>query len=167
MPRHEEHRITLGSEHPLCDSVQMALLLLFLLVWGIDTVAHFLFGLSSVLVDFLGFLPLLVPSALSFGVAAYLGNGSHNAIFDETLQEAKLIDTGVYSKVRHPMYLAVLLFCLGFLFVSISFLSFVIWIAFFIFFDRMASYEEDDLIRVIGDEYLEYQRRVPRWLPRI
>lgn len=143
------------------------MLLLFFGLWLIDTCIHFIFGISTVLVDVLALPLLVIPAIICIAVAAYLGNESHNAVFDETLQEARLIDSGVYSKVRHPMYLAVLLFCLGFFFASLSLLSFIIWMAFFIFYDRMAAYEEEDLIRAIGDEYVEYQKRVPRWLPRI
>ncbi len=167
MPGHEGHRVTLGSEHPRCDSIQMTFLLLFLVVWGIDTVSHFLFGVSTVLVDLISLPLLIIPAILAFGYGAHFGMRAHNSVFDETIEEAKLIDSGVFSKVRHPMYLGTLLFCLGLFFLSPSLASFVIWMAFFVFYDRMAAYEEEDLVRVIGDDYIEYQRRVPKWLPRI
>jgi protein-S-isoprenylcysteine O-methyltransferase Ste14 len=69
--------------------------------------------------------------------------------------------------VRHPMYLGTLLFCLTFFFAMPSFLSFMIWIVFFIFYDKMATYEENDLIRIFGEKYISYQKRVPKWIPRI
>jgi len=31
--------------------------------------------------------------------------------------------------------------------------------------DWMASYEEKDLLIVLGKHYAEYQSRVPKWLP--
>jgi protein-S-isoprenylcysteine O-methyltransferase Ste14 len=60
--------------------------------------------------------------------------------------------------VRHPMYLGILLFCIAFLFVSVSLVSIGIWIVFFIFYYRMAAYEEKSLIKILGEAYVAYQR---------
>jgi len=65
------------------------------------------------------------------------------------------------------MYLGILLFCLGFFFISPSLLSFGVWLAFFVLYDEMATYEEKNLIRILGEEYVAYQKRVPKWFPRI
>jgi len=65
------------------------------------------------------------------------------------------------------MYLGTLLFCLAFLFGMPSLLSAIIWVGFFIFYDKMATYEENYLIRMLGKEYTNYQKQVPKWFPRI
>jgi protein-S-isoprenylcysteine O-methyltransferase Ste14 len=65
------------------------------------------------------------------------------------------------------MYLGTLLFCLAFLFITVSLASIVIWIGFFIFYDRMATYEEESLISILGEEYNSYQKRVSKWIPRL
>jgi len=78
-----------------------------------------------------------------------------------------VIDWGVFGIVRHPMYLGVLLIMMGLFFWSLSMLSIGIWAGFFIFYDRMASYEEENLIRIFGEDYTEYQRRVGKWFPRL
>jgi protein-S-isoprenylcysteine O-methyltransferase Ste14 len=39
-----------------------------------------------------------------------------------------------------------------------------VWVGLFVFFDRMATYEERDLIRILGEQYLNYQKQVPKWL---
>ena len=44
-----------------------------------------------------------------------------------------------------------------------SLLSLGVWVAFFIFYDKMATYEERDLIRTIGEEYVDYQKQVSKW----
>jgi protein-S-isoprenylcysteine O-methyltransferase Ste14 len=31
----------------------------------------------------------------------------------------------------------------------------------------MVKYEEEELEKVFGQEYLEYKEKVPRWLPRL
>jgi protein-S-isoprenylcysteine O-methyltransferase Ste14 len=101
----------------------------------------------------------------------YLVAKSEIAVFGRTLVgiigEPKLVTTGVYSWLRHPMYLGSLLVLLGFFFATLSILSLLVWIGLFIFFDRMATYEEQDLIRILDEQYINYQKQVPNWLPRI
>ena len=161
-----KHRSGLGSEHPLCDSVQLVMLVLFFMAWGVDSLGHFMFGVSTVLVEFTSFPFLLFPAVLSFISGVYLTLKSHDAVFGEISGQPQLIDSSVYSLVRHPMYLGTLLFCLGFLFINSSLLSLGVWLAFFILYDKMATYEEKDLIRILGEEYIAYQKRVPKWFPR-
>lgn len=158
-------RAGLGSEHPCCDLIQLAMLVLYFAVLGIDSLSHFIFGVSTVLADFASFPLLFLPAIFSWSLGIYLALKSHEAVFGATVSQRKLIDSGVYSLVRHPMYLGILLFCLGFLFIMLSLLSFGVWIVFFTFYDKMATYEEKELTRILGEEYINYQKRVSKWLP--
>lgn len=138
--------------------------ILFFVVWGLDS---FVYGCSTVLV---GLIPLplrLFLAFLSLGVGVYLGAKSHRVIFGEARDRPVLVDSGVYSRVRHPMYLGILMFCLGFFFAIPSLLSLGVWVGFFILYDKMAAYEEKDLVRLLGEEYTAYQKRVPKWLIRL
>ena len=157
----------LGSEHPLCDSLQLAMLISYFVVWGIDSVSHFLFRVSTVIIDLTSFPLLLLPSFLSLIFGIHLALKSHDAVFGETIGQTQLVDSGVYSWVRPPMYLGTLMVCLGFFFAVSSLLSLGIWIVFFIVYDRMATYEEKDLTRILGEEYIAYRRRVGKWFPRL
>ncbi len=156
----------MGSEHPLCDSLQLTILILYFAAWAIDSLSHFVFEVSTVPITSLSFPPLLLPAFLSWSLGIYLLSKSHESIFGEEMVQPRLNDKGVYSWVRHPMYLGTLMFCLGFLFVMPSILSLALWVAFFVFYDKMATYEERDLIQILGEEYVNYQRRVPKWRPR-
>ncbi len=160
-----KNKIVLGSEHPLCDRVQSTMLILFFAVWGVDTLSYFLFRVSTVLTGLASFPLLLFPAILSWGFGIYLESKSHEAVFPETAGQPRLIESGVYSWVRHPMYLGILLFCLGFFFAMFSLLSLGVLIVFFVFYDKMATYEEEDLVRVLGEVYIAYQKRVPKWCP--
>ncbi|MDH5440123.1 MAG: isoprenylcysteine carboxylmethyltransferase family protein [Candidatus Bathyarchaeota archaeon] len=88
-------------------------------------------------------------------------------IFSEMSDQPRLADWSVYSWVRHPTYLGVLVFCLGFFLAAPSLLSLGVWLGFYILYDEMATYEEKDLVRILGDEYAAYQKRVPKWFPRL
>ena len=162
-----ENKAGLGSEHPHCDQIQLIMIILFFVVWAIDSLSFFVFKYSTVLVGLFSLPVLLLPAVLSLGFGLYLIARSHKAVFGEITDQPRLIDSGVYSRVRHPMYLGILLLCLGFFFISPSLLSYGVWLAFFILYDKMATYEEKDLIRILGEEYVAYEKRVPKWLPRI
>jgi len=157
----------LGSEHPLCDRIQRLMLILFFVVWSIDSFGFFMFGYSTVIFEALAFPVLVAGTLVSLCLSFYLVSKSHKAVLEQVLDPPRLVDSGVYAWVRHPMYLGTLLFCLAFLFISISLVSIVIWVAFFVFYDRMATYEEKNLIEILGEQYTAYQKRVSKWLPKI
>ena len=161
MVRSSKHRSGLGAEHPYCDSTQNVMLILFFVVWGLDS---FILNYSTVLVDFVPFFFRLFPAILTFSLGAYLAMKAHTVVFND---QPKLLGAGVYSWVRHPMYLGTLLVCFGFLLAISSILALMIWIAFFLIYDKMATYEENDLRRILGEEYGAYQKRVPKWLLRL
>ena len=78
-----------------------------------------------------------------------------------------LVVEGPYRHVRNPMISAVLAVLLGeaLLFGSPALL---IWSGAFFAVNWLwfVVYEEPGLVRRFGDEYREYRRRVPRWIPR-
>ena len=79
-----------------------------------------------------------------------------------------LVITGLYRRVRNPMYVAVLLliFGQGLLFGSVRLLEYgiMVWLGFFAF---VLLYEEPTLQRKFGAEYQEFCAEVPRWIPRL
>jgi protein-S-isoprenylcysteine O-methyltransferase Ste14 len=140
------------------------MLLLFFIAWGVDLLGLLFLGHSTIFIG-LKFFPLLIfPALVSLILSLYLVAKSHEAVFSDT-KKNKLIESGVYAWVRHPMYLGILLFCLGFFFISPSAIAFLIWIAFFIFYEKMTEYEEKDLIKILGKDYIYYKKRVPKWFP--
>ncbi len=80
----------------------------------------------------------------------------------------KLITTGPYAYVRNPMLLGVFL-CLGA--ESILFQSWPLFYYLLIFIGINMLYfplsEEKGLYKKYGEEYLEYKRNVPRFIPRL
>jgi protein-S-isoprenylcysteine O-methyltransferase Ste14 len=76
------------------------------------------------------------------------------------------VAVGPYRWVRNPIYLAALLVVLGeaWLFVSRSLLLYTGAMAIF-FHLFVVGYEEPQLRRAFGQTYVDYTRRVRRWLP--
>ncbi|MFX0182875.1 MAG: methyltransferase family protein [Candidatus Hodarchaeota archaeon] len=80
--------------------------------------------------------------------------------------EHKLITTGLYQFIRHPMYLGFLLLFFGY---SLAFGSFVMTIVisstFFLIFKNRMDIEERLLISEFGEEYLRYMEGTKRLFP--
>jgi protein-S-isoprenylcysteine O-methyltransferase Ste14 len=79
-----------------------------------------------------------------------------------------LITTGPYSRVRHPIYTAAIIFCVGMFVVSGN------WIVGACFMGPFVGLclwriprEERMMIEHFGDEYREYIERTGRLLPRV
>lgn len=80
----------------------------------------------------------------------------------------KLVTRGIYGTVRNPMISGVLTVLLG---ESITILSVQIfkWAIIFFIINNIwfFLYEEPNLEKKFGDEYREYKKSVPRWIPRL
>jgi protein-S-isoprenylcysteine O-methyltransferase Ste14 len=138
--KNPKKRTGAGLEHPRYDSIQLVMLVLFFAVWGVDSASYFLFRVSTVIAGSVSLPFLLAPAVLSLFFGVYLSLKSHENVFGETIGQPRLIETGVYSWIRHPMYLGTLMFCLAFVFTVFSILSLGVWIMFFAKYDRMATF---------------------------
>jgi len=108
------------------------MLILFFAVWGIDNVSFFMFG-HSICFHALAFPVFFAGTMVFLCTSFYLISKSHKAVLQQAEASPKLVDSGVYALVRHPMYLGTLLFCLSFLLIAVSLLSVAVWIAFLSF----------------------------------
>ena len=85
----------------------------------------------------------------------------------ELREDHKLITTGPYRYVRHPMYLGIFTYTIGLMMISLDvlvilFFAFTIWVNY-----RRIPEEEQMLIQKFGDEYIEYIKRSGRLLPQL
>ncbi len=84
------------------------------------------------------------------------------------LKAESLVREDIYSIVRNPIYLGVLIILLGELllfpslymivYLLLLFLSLHLWLIFV---------EEPFLERLFGDEFRKYKKEVPRWCPKV
>lgn len=163
--RSDSHsRNCFGEEYPKSDQIQIILLTLFLAAWSLDS---FLLKASTYPARLLPLYLRLIVSVVLIFTGLLLVKRSHNLVIDEVYERPTLIDADVYDLVRHPMYLGILLVYLGLSSSTLSLISLGLWAGIFLIYNRMAAYEEKDLIRIFGREYEDYMRRVPRWFPRL
>lgn len=85
---------------------------------------------------------------------------------DKYIVSNRLCTDGIYSVVRNPCYSGIMLMCTGALFVSgnpyLLILPFLYWIAMTVL---MKNTEEKWLYELYGQEYLDYCKRVNRFIP--
>jgi len=79
----------------------------------------------------------------------------------------RVISEGPYSIVRHPLYLLSFLGGLGLALAAENLLlvGFVI-ILFLTYYPSVALQEEKDMEAKFGQDYIDYKKKTPRWLPR-
>jgi len=79
-----------------------------------------------------------------------------------------LVATGLYRYVRNPMYVGDTVVLIGetilFWHVDMALYTGVVWLALYLF---VRLYEEPNLLRRHGEEYLRYCQQVRRWWPRL
>ncbi len=75
--------------------------------------------------------------------------------------------TGMYSLVRHPLYLGNFFMFLGVvLFAHTWWLTLIYILAFWLYYERIMFAEEAFLRRKFGDEYLDWADSTPAFIPR-
>lgn len=118
----------------------------------------------------------LVPAAVSLAAAVVVEVHCRRHLSRRTLvgvpelvtgaADQDLLVSGIYGRVRHPRYLAVVL---GLLAVACLVHYPVVWLLLPVFTIGLLGVivlEERELVDRFGDAYREYQRQVPRLLPR-
>jgi len=141
---------------------QLILLVIFFVVWITDS---FVFKYSTFLIQYVSNY-IRVPIALIIlvisGLLAWAGL---KIVFGEIKEEPQVIITGVFSIVRHPIYLSLILFYLGFILLSLSLLSTLVWFIIIIFYYMISRYEEKLLTQRFRSAYEEYKKKVPMLFP--
>jgi len=165
-PKKHGHAAGIGreGEHPYGDLGQIIILIGFLMVWILDS---FVFRYSTFLSAYVPLYLRFIFSGLILIPAIYLVRSGHRAASDEVLSSSCLLTDGAFSRVRHPLYLASLLFYLFLVAISLSLISLLVFMGVFIFYNAIAAYEERFLEKKFGQEYSDYRKKVPRWIPRL
>jgi len=77
-----------------------------------------------------------------------------------------LVTKGIYAQTRHPQYLGFLLLTAGIDFLWVTFSTLLLWPILVFLYYRLAKEEEEKMEDKFGEEYREYKKSVPRFLPK-
>jgi protein-S-isoprenylcysteine O-methyltransferase Ste14 len=112
---------------------------------------------------FLAGAALLVIGAY-FGIAGVMALKTNRTPFPKPREDSQLVQHGIYSLARHPLYTSVILISLGWALLCRSWPALVAAVIMIPFFNAKAKREEQWL-REKFPAYAEYERRVGRFLP--
>lgn len=112
----------------------------------------------SVILSFLGF----IVRAISIGTTpkGTSGRNTKNQVAES------LNKTGIYSLLRHPLYLGNYLMWIGIVVFTFNiYFVVIVSLAFWLYYERIMFAEERFLERKFGDDYMEWSKQVPAFIP--
>ena len=101
-----------------------------------------------------------------FGIAGVAVLGRNRTPFPQPRDGSELVQRGIYARMRHPLYTSVMLAALGWALIWQSWPAFIAALVLIPFFHAKARREERWLRNKFPD-YTDYERRVPRFIPRL
>lgn len=122
---------------------------------------------TLLLVRSLGYLLIFYGFVTSYKAVKALGYNWTGMLQYRIKKEQTLITQGIYKKVRHPIYAAVILEILGFELVANSWLFIVLFFCLLIYSYKQAQKEEKLLIFKYGESYLSYKKSTYYFFPYI
>tara|TARA_Y100000310_G_scaffold319407_1_gene374636 strand:- start:2395 stop:2910 length:516 start_codon:yes stop_codon:yes gene_type:complete len=162
--------------------IALGIMIIFFLIDGIShqkfkktaNLWFHIIGIFLLLISFISLIILefkssflIIPGGLFFLLGIILVYLSYINIKQDFLKAKKVTNTGIYSKVRHPMYLGIILLFIGISLITSSILVFVYSLIGIILIVWQAFYEEKYLEKRFSKDFLNYKNQVPMLLPMI
>ncbi len=154
----------LTGEHRFGDSGQFIILILFLIIWVLDS---FIFNFSTFLNDHIPLAAQINVGAVLLAAAIYLAWSGMKVVFGGVPEKPGVIRKGAMGIVRHPIYLSEIIFYLSLLFFRTSLASAFVWLIAIGFLYHISRYEEKLLLARFGDAYRQYMKDVGMFFPRL
>jgi protein-S-isoprenylcysteine O-methyltransferase Ste14 len=143
---------------------QLILVCLFAVIWIVDT---FFLRYTTFLNQYIPLVARIPCGMIVIALAVYLAKTGLSTVFADEKENHGVIRKGVFSIVRHPVYLSEIIIYLGLLIISISLASVLVWVIAIGFLYYISRYEEKLLLERFGENYRDYMREVPMWFPRL
>ncbi|MBR3140894.1 MAG: isoprenylcysteine carboxylmethyltransferase family protein [Methanobrevibacter sp.] len=106
---------------------------------------------------------ILIISGISFWIHAVLISK-----INQEVENNELVTTGIYAYVRHPIYAAFFYIATGLILISQNIILFILPIIFWVFLTVvMIKTEEKWLINKFGNDYIDYSKKVNRFIPKV
>ena len=152
-----------NGEHPLGDTGQLTLCGLFLVIWILDS---FFWHRSTFLAEYISLVLRLIILALAIITAVYLFKSGHVVVTHDK-GGIEVVSSGAFRFVRHPLYLGSILIYLGLTVSTASLFCLALLVLIFLFYNYIASYEENLLETKFGETYMAYEKKTGKWVPGI
>ena len=111
---------------------------------------------------------LLMSGAIALFATSSRELGRNWSVVARMRSDHELIRTGPYARVRHPIYLGLLLFLLAFVIAYGHWLQLVVAMPLYLAGTTIRTRVEDGLLeRKFGDTFRDYRRSTPALIPRL
>lgn len=149
---------------------------LIILLWIIIIIVYFIvydfinwfWRISLLDIDIVKIIAMIIMCIgflLNFTFTRSVGKSIKEAVNSE--EKPQLITTGIYHYIRHPAYTAIILSYIGtFLIIPNVFMLIFLLGGIFVIYEHSRE-EEKSLMKIYGEEYERYKKRVGRFLPKI
>jgi protein-S-isoprenylcysteine O-methyltransferase Ste14 len=160
----QQQRSDLTGEHAVGDAGQLVLACLFVATWVPDT---FILNYTTFLNQYVPLAFRIPLGVVLLAVSGYLARTGLSIVFGEKREKPGVIRKSVFGIIRHPIYLSEILLYLGLLMMSLSLAAALVWGMAILFLHYISRHEERLLLARFGEEYEQYMREVPMWVPRL
>jgi protein-S-isoprenylcysteine O-methyltransferase Ste14 len=123
----------------------------------INGVIHFSDYSMHTMMDYAGYI-LVTTGLLIYTISLY-------QMLSHTSRERSLLTKGLYAAVRHPQYLGIYIWTLGFAILGWRLINYFMWLTLCYSYILLAEHEEVELTRTWGQEYVQYKDKVPFIIP--
>jgi len=120
-------------------------------------------ALESIIVDILGFIIGII--GLSFCLYAQIKMGKSWRVGIDEKEKTDLVTSGLYKLIRNPTYLGLFILNIGIWLIWPTWTIFIFNLLFIIFLEIQVRSEEDFLISIHGQKYLDYKKGTKRYIP--
>jgi len=141
------------------------------ILWIVINNYSFWFANPFSIAQIASWMLLLFSLGLAISGAALMksAGGANNGRTDDSLyrfeRTTKLIETGIFRYIRHPLYSSLIFLTWGIFIKNINPFLFAVSMVATIALFATALVEEKEDIRYFGDKYLDYMRRTKMFIP--
>jgi len=113
----------------------------------------------------LGIIVFLIGATIGL-VAVFTQKPGNFNIRPYIKDDCKLVTHGIYSYIRHPMYLSVLIMMFGIFFIYLKIIQFILYLLLVIVLIEKLNYEEKLWLKH-DNRYCEYKKNTKKLIPFI
>jgi len=141
---------------------------LYIVTWafGVSLPEGILWG--HTLQQYIGYWGMYIGFALNLVGAIFVILGwkeIHKFYWSKEEGKGRLVTGGIYAYVRHPQYAGFILITLGMLIHWTTIPLLIMWPILVLLYYRLAKREEGEMEKEFGNEYVEYIRKTPMFIP--
>lgn len=171
MPRYKNEDTDIGGKYTKENILKSMYFILSLLVLNIVQLFVEIIpvadGRNIIYLKILGYFMMLMACLISYLSLKSLKNNWSGILVYRIKKGQELIMDGIYSWIRHPMYLAILIEVVGYQLITNSWLWLPLLILLVVLINKHIDKEDELLEEKYKDIFMEYKNRVKRLVPRL